>query len=155
MNLGISNDDAPRQVDGLSVVRAFYATVGFMLGQGISLVADLSFRRGLDEPNLHRLTKVARLVNVHCDVPIALAQRRFIDRGRTERRRFVEDLRRHRPDRASRYDAGHIIDQMERGAFDWDVFDPLDLDVARLRVDTTGDYVPNLDAIVAFVRTAS
>lgn len=147
--------DASGRVDGLRVIRMFYATVGYMLGQGVSLVAELSFRRGLDEPNLLALTNTARLVNVHCDVPIELARRRFIERERTECRRFVEDLRRHRPERASRYDAGHIVDQMERGAFDWGIFDPLDLDVPQLRVDTTGDYTPDLNAIVAFVRTAS
>lgn len=116
-----AEDEALRQVDGPSAVRAFYAAVGFMLGQGVSLVAELSFRRGLDEPNLRPLAKVARLVNIHCDVPMELAQRRFIDRERTERRRFVEALHRHRPGHVSPYDAGHIIDQMERGAFDWDV----------------------------------
>ena len=147
--------EALRRVDGPTAVGVFYATVGSMLRQGVSLVAEHSFRRGLSEPDLRPLARIARLVNVHCDVAIEEARRRFVERERTERHRFVEALRPHRPDRVSRYDAEHIVDQMERGAFDWAVFDPLDLDVPRLRVDTTGDYLPNLDQIVAFVRTAS
>ena len=43
---------------------------------------------------------------------------------------------------------------MERDTFDWTPFDPLNLDVPRLRVDTTEGYAPNLDQIVAFVRNA-
>ena len=39
---------------------------------------------------------------------------------------------------------------MEAGGFDWSAFDPLDLAIPRLFVDTTSDYVPDLAALIAF-----
>ncbi|HVC32919.1 MAG TPA: AAA family ATPase [Chloroflexota bacterium] len=142
-------------VDGPTAVGVFFSAIGFLLSAGVSLIADHSFRRGLSEPDLRPLVQSARLVNIHCDTLIEEAQRRFLQRERTQRRLFVEDLRRHRPETFQRHDADYVVDQIERGAYDWTVFDPLDLDVPRLRVDTTGEYVPSLDRIVAFIRSAS
>jgi predicted kinase len=150
-----AEDEATRTVDGPTSVAVFYATIGFLLRAGVSLVVEHSFRRGLSEPDLQSLSPIARMVNIHCDTSIEEAQRRFTQRERTLRRHFVETLRRHQPDRTQRYDGDSIIDQMERRVFDWEVFDPLDLDVPRLRVDTTVEYLPSLDRIVAFVRLAS
>ena len=41
---------------------------------------------------------------------------------------------------------------MEAGTFDWVVFEPPDLDVPMLRVDTSHTYAPGLDTIIAFCR---
>ena len=46
----------------------------------------------------------------------------------------------------------HIIAQMEKGTFDWAVFDPLDVAMPSLRVDTTNGYVPGLEVVIAFCR---
>lgn len=74
-------------------------------------------------------------MNLHCRLPVAEAQRRFIAR---------ESIR--RPVKP----AGSIIAEMEAGGFDWSAFDPLDLAIPRLFVDTTSDYVPDLAALIAF-----
>jgi predicted kinase len=150
-----AEEESARVVDGPTAVGVFYATIAFLLRAGVSLVAEFSFRRGLSEPDLGPLVQIARTVNVHCDTSIEEARRRFIEREQTQGRRFVEGMRRHRPDSVPRYGARHIIEQMERGAFDWGVFDPLDLDVPRVRVDTTADYAPSLDRIVEFICSAS
>ena len=41
---------------------------------------------------------------------------------------------------------------MERGTYPWRMFDPFNLGVPALRVDTTSGYVPDLDTIIAFCR---
>ncbi len=150
-----AEDEAARVVDGPTSFGVFYGSIGFLLRAGVSLVAEASFQRGLDEPKFQPLMEVARIVNVHCETSIPEAQRRFVAREGTERQRFFEALCRNRPDNHPRYDPNYFIDQMERGTFDWMVFDPLDLDVPRLHVDTTTDYVPNLDRIVTFIRRAA
>ncbi len=128
----------------LASVQVFYGTIAYLLRAGVSVVAEQSFRRGLDERHIPALTQLARVVIVHCDTSTAEAQRRF-----TARERVL------RPYRCVPQGAAHIVDQMEGGAFDWAVFDPLDVGLPILRVDTTQAYVPALDAIIAFCRNAS
>ena len=118
----------------LASVGMFYGAITYLLDDGVSLVAEQSFRRGLDECHLQSLTQRARTV-VHCHTPVEEAQRRFMAR-----------------DRARGGGAAHIVAQMERGVFDWAVFDPLDVGVPTLRVETTQAYAPGLDAIIAFCR---
>ena len=140
--LGVSADDEA----GISAVTqtsvgVFYGAIEYLLHAGVSLVAEQSFRRGLDECHLQPLTRLARAVIVHCHTSPEEAHVRFVERARSRR-----------PDRRPARSAQKIIDQMERGAFDWAVFDPLDLGVPTLCVDTSQDYAPSLDTIIAFCR---
>jgi hypothetical protein len=48
-----------------------------------------------------------------------------------------------------------VAGQIERGAFDWRPFEPLELDVPRLDVDTTDGYRPTLAEIVEFCQMAA
>jgi predicted kinase len=122
----------------------FYRTVEELLQAGVSLIADLSFRRGLDEPRLRPLGDLARIVDLHCELSADVAARRFAERERALRPEVAP----------SAGPAGHLVEQMARGEFDWSVFDPLDLDVPRLRVDTADGYAPSLDGVAAFCRAA-
>jgi predicted kinase len=140
--LGVADDD----LVGISAVThisvgVFYGTITYLLDAGVSLVAEQSFRRGLDERHFPPLTQRARTVIVHCNTSTAEAQRRFVERERSRR-----------PDRHPPPGAGIHIDRMERGVFDWAVFDPLAVGVPILRVDTTQAYASGLDAIIAFCR---
>jgi hypothetical protein len=38
--------------------------------------------------------------------------------------------------------------------FNWNVYEPLDLDVPILRIDTTAGYAPDLPQILRFIRSA-
>lgn len=61
--------DASRVVDGLVVVNTLYDLVDtFFLATRLSLIVELSFRRGLDEQRLQPLFARARVVNVHCSL---------------------------------------------------------------------------------------
>lgn len=122
-------------VPPLAPIEAFYETIALLLRRGVSLVAELSFRRGLDERRLLLLRDSAMLVNIHCQTPMEEAQRRFTARQQVRR---------------PMGQASSLIAQMEAGNFDWSPFDPLDLDMPRLVVDTTSGYAPELTAITAF-----
>ena len=117
----------------------FYQTMAAWLRAGVSLIAEQSFRRGMAESDLRPLTHLACAVVLHCDTSPAEAQRRFIARERSNPRA--------RPDLLAA-----TIERMEQGTYDWAIFDPLDLDVPTLRVDTTDSYTPGLDTITAFCR---
>jgi predicted kinase len=118
----------------------YYCTLEALVRAGVSVIAEASYRRGLDERRLRPLTALARVAHVHCVVPIDLARERFLAREPTRRRRSG---------------SGEIPDQMARDAFDWGPFEPLDLDVPRLDVDTRDGYCPGLDEIVEFCRLAA
>lgn len=127
-----------------TAVAVFYATITQFLRAGVSLIAEHSFRRGLSERGLQPSTQLARIVNVYCQTSPAEAHRRFVERERARR-----------PNRQPIRGAQLPLEHMARGTFDWDAFDPLDLDVPTLLVDTTREYAPDLDTIVAFCRGAS
>lgn len=121
-----------------AAVGAFFAAIAYFVGSGMSVIAEFSFRRGLAERDLAPFLARARVVNVHCALDPAEAQRRFLARERARR--------------APMAGAGSVGDQMLRGAFDWTAFGPLALNAPRLQVDTTQGYAPSLEAIVAFCR---
>jgi len=135
--------DTARSFSGRDVVQTFYALIQTFLDARLSLVVDLSFRRGLDEQMLQPLLAQARIVNLHCDLPAEMAEARFLARE--------NDLA-----HAGAGTDSLIAEAMRTGQFDWSTFDPLDLDVPRLHVDTSiARYVPGLDEIVAFCREQS
>jgi predicted kinase len=55
---------------GRAAIDAFYGTLEYLLNRGVSLIADLSFRRGLDEAQLLPLSARSRMVNIHCETTI-------------------------------------------------------------------------------------
>ena len=117
----------------------FFQTVALWLRGGVSLIAEHSLIRAWDEGALRAVLPLARTVVLSCDPPDAVAARRFIARERAL------------PGRGPGH-SSPAIGRMERGTFDWRRFDPFDLGVPELRVDTTDGYRPGLDAIVAFCR---
>ena len=138
IDLDLARDpDAHATIAGAAVA-AFFAAMGYFVRSGMSIIAEFSFRRGLAERDLAPYLALARVVNVHCALDPAEAQRRFLERERA-RRDSVQG-------------AGRLSDQMVHGSFDRAAFGPLALDVPLLRVDTTQGYAPNLETIVAFCR---
>lgn len=121
-------------------VGLFYATLRHHLEAGASVIAEFSWRRGLSEADLGKLLPLARPVNVHCELPVEMAHRRFLARE--------ELLNPGVPPEEG--PAGHVVRQMAAGAFPWPVFDPLDLDMPRIVVDTTNGYRPGIEEVTRF-----
>ncbi len=138
LRVGLLETSVP--ASGRAVIDVFYGSIGYHLERGVSLIAELSFRRGLDESQLRRFIDRCRMVNIHCQTTIAVSQQRFLERQRTRRPTPGADT---------------VGTAMESGTFDWSVFEPLDLNTPRLCVDNVARYVPTLEAIVAFCREAA
>jgi hypothetical protein len=77
---------------------------------------------------------------VHCQASVEVAHRRFLERERALNPGVA-------PEQGP---TAHIVRQMADGEFPWDVFDPLDLDMPRIVVDTTDGYRPGLDEVARF-----
>ena len=117
----------------------FFRTIELWLREGVSLIAEHSFRRELHEARLRALIRLARAVVIECDTTDEVAQQRYIARERSNPR-IRPDLR------------AATVERMERGDYHWRMFDAFDLSVPALRVNTTEGYAPDLDTIVAFCR---
>lgn len=133
-------DDRGRRVPVERSIGLFYATIEHYLRAGASVVADLSWRRGISEADLGKVARLARPVNVHCHASVEVAHRRFLERERVLHPEVA-------PEEGH---AAHIVRQMAGGEFPWELFDPLDLDMPRIVVDTSDGYRPGLDAVARF-----
>jgi predicted kinase len=131
-------------LDSSALGRASYA----MLYEALSrlLVADMgaviesNFRRGLSEPELRPFVAAMSAVLVHCSLPDHAIVARFVDRAGTPSRHSVH------PD----------IDRLPALRADLEAgrFDPLDLSIPTLRVDTSDGYRPSIDTIIEFLNRA-
>jgi predicted kinase len=135
-----SADDRGARVPVEASIGLFYATIEHYLRAGASVIAELSWRRGISEADLAEVAQLARPVNVHCQASVDVAHRRFLERERAL----------HPGVDPAEGAAAHIVRQMAGGEFPWDLFDPLDLDMPRITVDTTDGYRPGLDEVARF-----
>jgi predicted kinase len=119
----------------------FHRTIELWLREGVSLIADEAFSRMRAEAALRALTRLADAIVITCDTSDEEAARRFIERETANPRKRQDVL-------------ATAVDQMERGTYPWRVFDPFDVGVPALRVDTTYGYEPGIDTIVAACRAA-
>lgn len=128
---------------GLASVGVFYHTARALLDAGVGVVLDNVFARGMVEADLRPLLAASRAVQVHCAVPSEENRRRYVAR--------FERGERH----PCHFDAERIARVLSgERRVDWARFEPLELGIPTLRVDTTDGYAPDLESILSFVRTA-
>jgi predicted kinase len=117
----------------------FYQTIELWLRAGVSLIAEYSFTRNTPLPPLLAIVGLARTVVVHCETSDRIAASRFIPREHGRAHLHAGQIE-------------EIVGQMETGTFHWEIFQPPELGVPVLRVNTTDGYAPDLRAIVAYCR---
>lgn len=145
-------DRATSQRLGLASFRLIHRVAQRLLDapECTGLILESNFRRGFSEPDLVPLTNRARTVVVHCEgSPIVIVRRSRERAERGERHPGHHDL--------EVADAVHV-------ALTTGEYDPLNLDVPTLRVDTTTEppdrnpdrhqntYAPPLDKVLEFIR---
>ena len=111
----------------------FFATIGLLLRNGVSLVAEAAFQDRLWRPKLEPMLEFADIRVIQCEVALDVARERQL-------RRLDQTATR----------AAHADHHQLRQSGAAASFVPLSLDVATLRVDTTDGYQPDLAAIAAF-----
>ncbi len=111
----------------------FFETVEFVVSQGVSVVIEAAFQHKAWFPKLTPLAEVASISVVVCTVNPHLAQDRFIERvlADSTRERFHGDTK----DGIGTSNGN---------------YEPPDMDLPTLIVDTTDGYTPTLDQIVSF-----
>jgi predicted kinase len=121
----------------LHATEAFFETLALLLGRGVTVVAEAAFQHKVWEWWLKPLRTTARVRIVLCELDGERALARRVARGLAdpERARF-------HPNEAAR----------NRTHEDTLAYDPPQLDVPTLHVDTSDGYTPNFDAIVEFAR---
>ena len=129
---------------GPATYTVLYRVAGHLLRGGVSLVVDCNFHRGVSEEELRPLVESARAVLIHCEATPSVRTERMTGRVERGERHWVHFDR-------------EWLAANESGAFPPDrvIYEPLDLDVPILRVDTTNGYVPDLDAILEFIRSTT
>jgi predicted kinase len=122
-----------------AVYDTFFATIELLIGRRITLVAEAAFQHRLWAPKLATLREAARVRILLCEVDPQLARRRHIERGLADplRERFHHDA----AVRAAR----------EGRELPIGLYQPPDLGLPTLRVDTSDGYRPGLEEIVRFV----
>lgn len=131
-------------VDSAALGRASYAMLATvterLLRAGTGVIVESNFRRGIAEPLLAPLVARASGVLVHCEAPPQIVIERFTGRaGGADRHRVHPDLER--------------LDDLERQLADG-TFEPLELQLETIRVETSSGYSPPLGEVVASVRKA-
>jgi predicted kinase len=131
---------APSDELTLRTLPTFFRVLELLLDAGVTTVAEAAFQDRLWRPHLQPLGRLADIRVVHCHVAAQVAWARI-------RRRHIENPARHA------HADGHLVDREVHRA-GHDAFDRVQLDVPELEVDTSDDYRPGLDEIVAFANAA-
>jgi predicted kinase len=132
-------------VDSSMLGRASYAML-FDIAEalavaGTGVVIESNFRRGTSERELLPLVAATSARLIHCSLANEAIVSRFVGRaGAPERHRVHPDLDR----------LPALREDLEAGRFE-----PLELPIPTLRVDTADGYDPSIDEIIAFVRDPS
>jgi predicted kinase len=132
---------APNRAVSREIGRASYALLfqiaGALLDTSIGAIVESNFRFGLSEPDLRPLIARAPTVLLHCQTSRDETVRRYLRR--------VANRERH----AGHFDeeaAADLVRDLNVGNYE-----PLDLDVPTLVIDTTDEYSPDLKQIGRFV----
>ena len=119
----------------------FFATLQQLIDAGVGAIIESNFRRGLSEPEVRPFVAATSAALIHCTLPDDVIVARFVARAGTPGRHTVH------PD-LDRLPA--LREDLEAGRFE-----PLELSIPTLRVDTRDGYDPPIDSIVDFLREAA
>lgn len=122
---------------GEASMRIMYTVARRVLDAGVSIVIEANFYRGVSEPDLSTLFEHAEAMMIHCEAPEEELVERYAERDKSGERHPVHG------------DAKKVDDleeDIEEGTYE-----PLDLDIPLVRVDTTNDFEPSVAEIISEV----
>src|SRR5579859_1129785 len=141
-SLGAGDQEASRRL-GVAALALLSDVAARLLAAGVSVLIEANYQRGLAEADLRPLAARARTVLLHCGGDVETIVRRYQARAA-------------RGERHPGHHDGAALPRL-RQLLGTAAYEPLDLGVPLLRVDTTtaADYAPGFAEIVRFVRAAS
>lgn len=137
--LVMPDGEGPRTVGGAAYA-LLYVVLDKLIGAGVGAIAESNFTHGEAEGDLHPLTAWTRGVQLVCETVPDEATRRYKQRARSGERHPGHQG----ADPATLED---LDESIEEGRYD-----PLDLPIPLLQIDSTNGFSPNLEEIEAFVR---
>jgi predicted kinase len=122
----------------LRLYNIFFETVDFVVAKGVSVVIEAAFQHKAWFPKLTHLAEIASVSIVVCTIEPQLARARFLERVAADstRERFHGD--------STLFAAKDGIEILDGK------YDPPQMDLPTLIVDTADGYNPTLDQIVSF-----
>lgn len=123
---------------GETSMRLMYTVAKQILDAGVGVVIEANFYRGISEGDLSRLIEISDAVMVHCVASPEELKQRYAERAKSGERHPVHD------------DAGKV-DVLEKD-LEKGIYDPLDLDIPLIRVDTSDGFDPDADEIISRLR---
>jgi predicted kinase len=129
---------------GAATYPLFYHLLREQLTGGFGVVAEANFYRGTAESELRPLVAISRAVLVHLTTDQETSKRRFGERSAG-------------PDRHWSYFDAERLERIRSGArpVDWSRYEPMELGIPTLVVDTTDGYRPGFDDMVDWIRFAA
>ncbi len=124
---------APGDELTLRTLPAFFAVLRVLLEAGVTTIAEAAFQDHVRRPNLEPLHDLADIKILQCVISAELAEQRSNHRSASD------------PTRRAHAD-GHPESESFRRSFT-----RLAVDAPSIDVDTSGEYVPDLDVIASFV----
>ena len=123
---------------GETAMRLMYTVAGQILESGHGVVIEANFYKGISENDLSRLIAVSDAVMVHCTAPPEELTERYVERAETGERHPV-------------HDDGSKVDDLEK-ELEEGTYEPLDLGIPLILVDTTEDFSPSVAEILSRLR---
>lgn len=135
-----SPDRAASHALGVASYALLYASIGWLLDADVGIVVDSNFHHGSSEQSLAELVVRSRAVLLHCETTREERAARHINRS----------------ERGDRHPGHHdgVMPEEVQANVDAGVFEPLDLAIPLLRIDTTQGYTPPLTDIIRFIDDA-
>lgn len=124
---------------GATSMRLMYLMARTTLEAGKPVVIEANFNRGLSERDIGELLPLCVPLQLHCDAPTEELVERYEERD--------EDGDRH-PVHQGGEAADDLQDELDDG-----LYEPLELDVPTLQIDTTDGYRPDVEETVRWIRS--
>jgi predicted kinase len=127
---------ASREI-GRAAYALLFQSAGTLIDASIGVIVESNFRRGLSESDLRPLVERAPAVLLHCQTSHDETVRRYLHRAANQERHaghFDEEA------------AADLIRDLKTASYE-----PLDLNIPTLVIDTTDGYSPDLLQIGRFV----
>ena len=137
--LGLRHDQLDNSA-ALHIYHSFFEVINLLVSKNISLVAEAAFQHRLWEPQLLPLLEKTQMRIIICELSPELARDRFKNRLQSN------------PGRHKFHGDNGV---REEGGLQTDNYEPPNMDIPILEVDTTHHYDPGIQQIVAFIRSAN
>lgn len=123
---------------GETSIKLMYSVAERILRAGGSVVIEANFYHGVSETDVSQLIALSDAVMVHCSAPAEILMQRYAERAESGERHPVHD---------DSNRIGDLRQELESGTYD-----PLDLGIPIIRVDTEEGFDPPVDQIVVQIR---